>query len=277
MRIPKTTFQTIRHTGAFVGPCRPASASQLDARASKNPAISLVLHACVLAAPLALMPQTGAASTTLTFDVTLPMVADNGRALDGRRVYLVPWEVTTENGPEPAICVTTDASETACAPERHATPPCPDSYRCTLSVTLSQPFESFTVSVFDMDGIPQDIRETSRTWLDQSLTALSDWTGSNLTAPELVSGLEETGVYWSWIESVNFVPLNEVGLPVAPNPRAQSGAREVASAMAGPHRIRFSKGRIAAPFQTMGQEECAAPLPPCVFTYVQILIEEELK
>jgi len=216
------------------------------------------------------------ARTTLKVNVTLPLTGDNGRSLDGRRIYIVPWENSTESGPEAAICVSTDAGETACAPEfgKQASP-CPDSYRCSLKVTLERPFSGFTVSVFDIDGVPQDIAETSREWLSWGQKTLQEQTGWSV--PDVAGQLEESSVHtvWSWIESASFVQGVEFGDDYEADHGAEALAREVAADKAPIYKPRFLRGRISAPFTVMSYEECEAGLPPCVFDYVQISLEME--
>lgn len=217
-----------------------------------------------------------AAETTLTLNVTLPLTGDNGRGLDGRRIYVLPVEMSTETGPEPAVCVSTDAGETACAPQpgREASP-CPDSYRCTLKVTLASPFSDFTVSVFDIDGVPQDIAESSHGLLSRGQKTVRKHTGWEV--PDIVSHLEASGAHmaWSWIESASFVQDVAFGETYVANPNAEVAARAKAEELAPWHKFRFSQGRIAAPFTVMAAEECEAGLPPCVFEYVQISLDIE--
>jgi hypothetical protein len=217
-----------------------------------------------------------AASTTMTINVTLPLIGDNGRGLDGRRFYLLPVEMTTETGPEAAVCVSTDVGETACAPTpgKDASP-CPDSYRCTLKVTLERPFTNFTVSVFDIDGVPQDIAEMSQGVLTRGQTALQEATGWEV--PDVAGHLESSSAHmvWTWVESASFVQGVEFGERYVADTGAEAIARAVAEGLAPWYRPRFARGRIAAPFTVMAYEECEAGLPPCVFDYVQISIDME--
>ncbi len=216
------------------------------------------------------------AGTTLTLNVTLPLTGDNGRSLDGRRIYVVPVEMTTETGPEPAVCVSTDAGETACAPQpgKEASP-CPNSYRCSLKVTLEFPFSDFTVSVFDIDGVPQDIAEGSHRLLSRGQDIVKTHTGWKV--PDVAGHLEASGAHtaWSWIESASFVQDVAFGETYVPDPGVEAAARAVAADLAPWHQFRFSRGRIAAPFTVMAAEECEAGLPPCVFEYVQISLDME--
>lgn len=219
---------------------------------------------------------TAVAETTLSLNVTLPLTGDNGRGLDGRRFYVLPVEMTTETGPEPAVCVSTDAGETVCAPEpgKQASP-CPNSYRCTLEVTLDRPFTDFTVSVFDIDGVPQDIAEGSHSLLSRGQNTVRKHTGWEL--PDLAGNLEESGAHmaWSWIESASFVQDVAFGKKYVADPSVEAAARAVAAELAPWHKFRFSRGRIAAPFAVMAAEDCEAGLPPCVFEYVQISLDME--
>jgi len=216
------------------------------------------------------------AETTLTLNVTLPLTGDNGRGLDGRRFYLLPVEMTTETGPEPAVCVSTDAGETACAPQpgKEASP-CPNSYRCSLKVTLERPFSNFTVSVFDIDGVPQDIAESSHGLLSRGQNAVRKHTGWEV--PDVASHLEAGNAHmaWSWIESASFVQDVAFGETYVADPDTEVAARAVAGDLAPWHKFRFAQGRIAAPFTVMAAEECETGIPPCVFEYVQISLDME--
>lgn len=212
----------------------------------------------------------------LDFEVLLPSIGPDGTALDGNRIYLLPFETTTESPPEPAICVTTDAGETACDPAIGSNRvPCPDSLKCVLSVVLERPFTAYTVSVFDIDGVPADMVERGEGIIDSVKDLATDQLGYDPGFAEIVEHARYANITWTWIESVSFLPLDENTLYPKGNPLAERLAREIASALAPWHHFRFESGRIQAPFEVRAIEECAAPLPPCSFNYAQIAIRED--
>lgn len=77
------------------------------------------------------------------------------------------------------------------------------------------------------------------------------------------------------LESVSLLPLDEGALYPKGDVLAESLARDIASALAPWHLFRFESGCIRAHFEVHSIEECAAPLPPCTFNYVQIAIRED--
>ena len=236
-----------------------------------------ILKASLLLAGLAVMTAEASAET-VSVEVILPNIGANGKSLDGGRIYLLPWETTTETPPEPAICVSTDTGELACAPNiGSADIPCPDSYKCVLSVELNVPFKAFTVSVYDIDGLPKDILDSAENLVARGRTAVADLTGHSFedgTFEDAVDRARDAAVAWTWIESVSFVQLNENVFYPKGDPLAEKLARNISSAVAPWQLLRFERGRIKAPFETMSLEECMAPLPPCIFNYVQISIRE---
>lgn len=212
----------------------------------------------------------------LTFEVLLPSLGPDGTALDGRRIYLLPFETTTESPPEPAICVTTDAGETACDPAIGSDRiPCPDSFKCVLSVGLERPFQAFTVSIFDIDGLPGDMVDGAEGYLDHGKGLATDLLGYDPGFADVAERVRAANIKWTWIESVSFLPLDEGTLYPKGDVMAESLARDIASALAPWHMFRFESGRIRAPFEVHAIEECAAPLPLCTFNYVQIAIRED--
>ena len=219
-----------------------------------------------------------ASAEAVSVEVILPNIGPNGKSLDGGRIYLLPWEITTESPPEPAICVSTDTGEIACAPNiGSADIPCPDSYKCLLSVELRVPFKAFTVSIYDIDGLPKDILDNAENLVARGRTAAADLTGHSFedgAFEDAVDRARDAAVAWTWIESVSFVQLNENVYYPKGDPLAEKLARKISSAVAPWQLLRFERGRIKAPFETMSLEECMAPLPPCIFNYVQISIRE---
>lgn len=225
---------------------------------------------------LGLLVAPAADAGQLDFEVTLPNIGPDGTALDGRRIYLLPFETTTESPPEPAICVTTDAGETACDPAIGSDGvPCPDSYKCVLSVVLERPYKAYTVSVFDIDGLPGDMVEKAEGVIGSVRDLAEDQLGYDPGFADIAERARAANITWTWIESVSFQPLDEGTLYPKGDPLAERLARDIASALAPWHLFRFESGRIQAPFEVRAFEECAAPLPPCSFNYVQIAIRED--
>ena len=144
-----------------------------------------------------------------------------------------------------------------------------------LTVELENPFEAFTVSIFDMDGLPKDILDGTNKVLDDGGSIIRDLTGYQIGSADFADITKDLNIQWTWVESVSFVPLNEDDYYPKGSSVSESLARDIAAAIAPWHHFRFASGRIKAPFETQAIDECSVPLPPCVFNYTQITFREE--
>jgi len=238
--------------------------SKLNIRTILSSALLMFIHSAFASA----------GSLNMEVKVTAADYGPDGTSLDGRRIYLLPFEATTVTPPELAVCAYTSAPEIVCAPRAGGvSSPCPDSKSCTFTLTFEKEFTDVTISIFDIDAIGHDTIDQLGGFVHRSLRWAENQSDRDLKSDQFrqaISGANSRR--WSWIETASFSRLNgDQGEPMR-NPEVEKFARHHAEELSPPGWSDFGEGRIAAPFDLRALGDCVYPMPDCSYAYSQITI-----
>lgn len=202
-------------------------------------------------------------------DVTVAIseYSPSGGSHDGMRIYLLPWETTTANPPDIAICVVDLVGQNDCY---HKTLDdgvlaalCPDSPRCTFRVKWPSN-QIAGIAIFDIDNFGQAT-------VDSATNTLRRWLGGKAdVVDDAIKTVDETNDRrFSWIENLMVYPF-EAGISEVEKEILAGHLRELVASKVPPQFSDIRRGRLSAPIDAIPYENCEDPAPACQLNYASV-------
>lgn len=194
----------------------------------------------------------------------------SGGSHDGFRIYLLPWETTTVNPPDLAVCLFRLKKAAQCIPDYSAKKlqsNCPDNPKCTFVVSWSSD-EIISLAFFDIDALGKKTIDN----IGNTITNL--FKGNEVVDQLTTDVLAANDRRWSWIESVVLIPLGS-SIDQQQINQLQDHVRNFVIENSPPSLFtNISEGRLAGPFEVQPLENCLEPGPGCSLNYMTFSIND---
>ncbi|WP_425088873.1 hypothetical protein [Stappia sp.] len=201
--------------------------------------------------------------------VSVSEYSSSGGSHDGMRLYILPWETTTSNPPDIAVCIVGRDGSSNCY---HRTLSdgtvgsiCPDSPRCSFNVRW--PEDGFAgIAIFDIDSFGQST-------VDEAANKIRSWFGGKLQSLDnSINAVSEANQRrFSWIENAIMFPY-EIGLTDSDRRMLSEHLMDLVESKSPPQFSDIRRGRLSAPIEAIPIENCEDPAPPCEMNYASIQI-----